>query len=128
MENKTDYIDLVDRKISILQKHLNKYVKFGGKIDSLKIDDPQLYEECKHVIYLIRKYYGIYLRSVRHLVSMLGYTYSPSDYVFTIEDFDAHAECYKREIMDSYYEYLDSKDLSDGDYLPYLAEDYSCLK
>lgn len=128
MNNKINYMDLVDKKIAILQNHINRYTKMGGRLEYINVDNPQLYEECKHAINLIRKYYGIYIRSVRHLLSMLGYYYSVSDYVFDIEDFDSHEECYKRDIMDSYYEYLESKDLSDGDNYPYLSDDSSYLR
>lgn len=114
MRNDSVKVEFVNRKIKHLQKEVNNYVKNGGELEYMQYCDAELYNDCKKTVRLVRNVYAIYVNSVRGLLSILGYDYKNESCLYNVDDFDRYDEAYKVRIRESYNEYLDSSDLSDG--------------
>lgn len=126
MRNDNTKVEYVNRRIEHLQKEINRYLKNGGQLEFIKYCDEKLFIECKRTIRLVRDVYAIYVNSIRGLLSILGYEYKSQSCINDIDDFDRYDEAYKVRIRESYNEYLDSNDLTDGDgYSCYASFDYA---
>ena len=127
MRNDNIKVEFVNRKIKYLQKEISSYLRNGGELEFMKYCDQDLYLDCKKTIRLVRDVYAIYVKSVRGLLSILGYEYKVNSCLYDIDDFDRYDEAYKVRIRDSYNEYLDNNDYltDDNGYSIYASYDYA---